>query len=111
MREIVVTGGGTGIGHAIAETFVRAGDQVTITGRRAHVLKEAGGRLGVRSVVFDASDPVAVAGALAELPERVDVLVNNAGGNTDNERATAAEDDLVALAAGWRANVEANLMT
>jgi len=34
MRQIVVTGGGTGIGYAIAGEFVRSGDQVTITGRR-----------------------------------------------------------------------------
>ena len=41
MRQIVVTGGGTGIGYAIAGEFVRSGDQVTITGRREHVLKQA----------------------------------------------------------------------
>ena len=41
MRQVVVTGGGTGIGLAIAGEFVRAGDQVTITGRREGVLKEA----------------------------------------------------------------------
>ena len=40
MRQIVVTGGGTGIGYAVAAEFIRAGDQVTITGRREHVLKE-----------------------------------------------------------------------
>ena len=41
MRQIVVTGGGTGIGYAVAAWFVQAGEQVTITGRREHVLKEA----------------------------------------------------------------------
>ena len=41
MRQIVVTGGGTGIGYAIAGELVLAGDQVTITGRRENVLKEA----------------------------------------------------------------------
>jgi 3-oxoacyl-[acyl-carrier protein] reductase len=41
MRQVVVTGGGTGIGLAVAGEFVRAGDSVTITGRREHVLKEA----------------------------------------------------------------------
>ena len=45
MRQVVVTGGGTGIGLAVAVEFVRAGDSVTITGRREHVLKEATGRL------------------------------------------------------------------
>jgi 3-oxoacyl-[acyl-carrier protein] reductase len=49
------------------------------------VLKEAAARLGTRAGYcrFDASDPEAIAAALLQLPERVDVLVNNAGGNTD----------------------------
>jgi 3-oxoacyl-[acyl-carrier protein] reductase len=78
MRQIVVTGGGTGIGLAIAAEFVRAGDSVTITGRREHVLKQAAGsEMGY--ACFDASDPAAVSAALDRLPARVDVLVNNAG--------------------------------
>jgi NAD(P)-dependent dehydrogenase (short-subunit alcohol dehydrogenase family) len=62
VRHVVVTGGGTGIGLAIAEEFTRDGDQVTITGRREHVLKEAVARLGQRAryCCFDASDPEAV---------------------------------------------------
>ena len=82
-REVVVTGGGTGIGLAVAARFVRLGDRVTITGRREHVLKEAVTALGPETAYacFDAADPGAVTTALPQLPERVDVLVNNAGGN------------------------------
>ena len=83
MREVVVTGGGTGIGYAIAATFVAAGDRVTITGRREQVLKEAAARLGVAYLPFDAAGPAAVRTRRAAFPQRVDVLVNNAGGNTD----------------------------
>jgi 3-oxoacyl-[acyl-carrier protein] reductase len=88
MRRVVVTGGGTGIGLAVAGEFVRAGDSVTITGRREHVLKEAAGRFAAAAgrsggavgyVCFDASDPASVSAALELLPARVDVLVNNAG--------------------------------
>jgi 3-oxoacyl-[acyl-carrier protein] reductase len=127
MRQIVVTGGGTGIGYAIAGEFVRAGDQVTITGRREHVLKEAvaslapltpgdaegsgSGRPAAGYACFDAADPAAVSAALAQLPGRVDVLVNNAGGNTGFDRAPVADGDLAALAAEWRANLDANLMS
>lgn len=110
-REVVVTGGGTGIGYAVAEAFVGAGERVTIAGRREGVLEEAAGRLGVRHAAFDASDPGAVSRALGELPDGVDVLVNNAGGNTDFGRPAAAEGDLAALAAAWRANLGANLMS
>jgi 3-oxoacyl-[acyl-carrier protein] reductase len=115
-REIVVTGGGTGIGYAVAAVFARAGEHVTITGRREKVLAEAADRLGVRHVAFDAADPAAVRAALAELPDRVDVLVNNAGGNTDVsaepvEPTNGGLDELARVAAAWRANFDANVLT
>ncbi|GAA3444241.1 SDR family NAD(P)-dependent oxidoreductase [Planomonospora venezuelensis] len=114
MREIVVTGGGTGIGYAVAAAFVAEGDRVTITGRREHVLKEAADRLGgpdrVGCAAFNAANPVAVGEALGRLPARVDVLVNNAGGNTNLDR-TAADDDLMDVAESWWANLNANLMS
>ncbi len=113
MRQIVVTGGGTGIGYAIAAGFAEAGDQVTITGRREHVLKEATAKIGppAHYACFDAADPGAVSAALTQLPPRVDVLVNNAGGNTDFDRDPAREGDLAGLAAAWRANLDANLLS
>jgi 3-oxoacyl-[acyl-carrier protein] reductase len=115
VRQVVVTGGGTGIGLAVAGEFVRAGDQVTITGRRESVLKDAvaslAGRAPVGYACFDASDPAAVSAALGQLPARVDVLVNNAGGNTDFDRAPAGDGDLAGLAAAWRANLDANLLS
>ena len=87
MRTIVVTGGATGIGRAAAERFRADGDEVVITGRRADVLEKTAADLGARGVVCDATDPAQVERLLEELPERVDVLVNNAGGNTDFGRA------------------------
>ncbi|WP_249801040.1 SDR family NAD(P)-dependent oxidoreductase [Kitasatospora humi] len=113
MRQIVVTGGGTGIGKAIAAAFAAQGDQVVITGRRKDVLDQAVAELGgdVRAAAFDAADPAQVEAALAELPERVDVLVNNAGGNRDRTSAPAPEAGLAGLAARWRANLDANLFT
>ncbi|MBN6034655.1 SDR family NAD(P)-dependent oxidoreductase [Amycolatopsis sp. 195334CR] len=108
-REIVVTGGGTGIGYAVAAKFAAAGESVTITGRREDVLAESAALLGAKYVAFDAADATAVERALAELPERVDVLVNNAGGNTDRIREKAT--DLAGVADAWRANYEANVLT
>ncbi|MEU8316980.1 SDR family oxidoreductase [Nonomuraea sp. NPDC048881] len=109
MREVVVTGGGTGIGYAIAEAFAALGDRVTITGRREHVLKEAAARLGAAYVPFDAASPAAVQGALDSLPAHVDVLVNNAGGNTNLDRDQSG--DLADVAGAWWANLNANLLS
>ncbi|MEV4089957.1 SDR family NAD(P)-dependent oxidoreductase, partial [Nonomuraea fuscirosea] len=60
MREVVVTGGGTGIGYAIAEAFVALGDRVTITGRREAVLAEAARELRAEFVAFDAASAAEV---------------------------------------------------
>lgn len=98
MRTAVITGGGTGIGRAIALEFVKQGLDVTITGRRASVLAQVP---GVRHVAFDATDPDAVAGALSRLPSKVDVLVNNAGGNVSHEDTKTR----------WLANYEANVVS
>ncbi|WP_410648477.1 SDR family NAD(P)-dependent oxidoreductase [Amycolatopsis sp. cmx-4-54] len=80
---------------------------MTITGRREQVLTEAATLLGANPVPFDAADPDAVERAVAELPERVDVLVNNAGGNTDFRNEPA--EDLKTFAANWQANLDANV--
>ncbi len=109
MRQIVVTGGGTGIGRAVAAAFVAAGDQVVITGRRAALLDATAAEIGARGVAFDASDPAQIEVALPTLPDRVDVLVNNAGGNTDI--VSTAPEGLAGLAEGWLANYTANVLT
>lgn len=114
-REVVITGGGTGIGLAIAESFAAAGERVTITGRREEVLASAAETLHgiggtVTPVAFDAGDPAAVAAALPRLPDRVDVLVNNAGGNL-SERPRPADGGLPALAEEWHAMMNLNVLT
>ncbi|MFD1149386.1 SDR family NAD(P)-dependent oxidoreductase [Saccharothrix hoggarensis] len=100
-RTAVVTGGGTGIGRAIAEELVRRGLDVVITGRRADVLERTAGEIGARAVAFDAADQASVDAALPHLPERVDVLVNNAGGLADGD----------GLKQEWLAMYEANVVT
>jgi NAD(P)-dependent dehydrogenase (short-subunit alcohol dehydrogenase family) len=108
-REVVVTGGGTGIGYAVAAAFAGNGDRVTITGRREKVLTEAATLVGARPVVFDAADPAAVEAALAELPGRIDVLVNNAGGNTDFLGDDG--DGLAGFAAAFERNLRSNVVS
>lgn len=109
-RTILVTGGGTGIGRAVAHHFADRGDEVVVTGRRPGPLKETAARhLAVRPLVCDHTDPGALTALLAELPAQVDVLVNNAGGNTDLDSDGAG--DLASYAREFRANLDANLLS
>lgn len=108
-RGILVTGGATGIGLAIARYFAECGDTVVITGRRAAPLEEAAKETGAHAVVCDHTEPAALLRLLPELPDRLDILVNNAGGNTDFY--APGGDDLIAYARDFRANLDANLLT
>lgn len=115
-RVVVVTGGGTGIGRAIALRFAAGGDRVFVTGRRREPLEEtaraaAGSTAPARITahVCDGTQPDQLRALAAALPEQVDVLVNNAGGNTDFAGPEPA--GLESLADQWRANFEANVVT
>jgi citronellol/citronellal dehydrogenase len=99
-RVALVTGGGTGLGKATALELARCGARVVIAGRREEVLERAAAEIG--EVGWVAGDVREVAGARRLVQEalerhgRLDVLVNNAGG----QYFTPAE--LIA-AKGWRA--------
>lgn len=108
-RNIVITGGGTGIGLAAAEQFAAAGENVTLIGRRPDVLTAAAEKLGARAVPCDLTDPAAIEAILPELPGTVHVLVNSAGGNTSLNRP--AGTGLAGVADAWRANLDANLVS
>ena len=88
-RRVVVSGGGTGIGRAIAARFALDGDSVVILGRRENVLTDAAKLVNadlpedrVTTLAVDLEDPAAVERAAATIAAAgdVDVLVNNAGG-------------------------------
>lgn len=110
-RTVLVTGGGTGFGRAIATRFAKDGDRVYITGRREAVLDEACRSLGEqsRALQCDGTDPEAVERAVTEIDGVVDVLVNNAGGNTDFRMP--AGGGLRGTLDRWRANVDANVIS
>jgi 3-oxoacyl-[acyl-carrier protein] reductase len=98
-RSVLVTGGNRGIGKAIAEAFVAAGDQVAVTYRSGEPPE---GVLGVRC---DVTDPEAVEAAFAEVEEKhgpVEVLVANAGITRDTLVLRMSEDD-------WSSVLETNL--
>jgi 3-oxoacyl-[acyl-carrier protein] reductase len=107
-RNALVTGGGTGLGLAVTRRLVADGLHVTIVGRRRTVLEEAVAELGpsVTAQVADVTDPAAVDGLVHALPEVLDVLVLNAGGN-----APTTGPSLAALADDWIADYRLNVVS
>jgi len=81
-RAVLVTGGGTGIGAAVARQLTAAGDQVAILGRRPAALAAVAAATGAVDAVCDVSDAGQVAAAVEAVASRfggLDGLVLNAG--------------------------------
>jgi citronellol/citronellal dehydrogenase len=108
-KVALVTGGGTGIGRAVARELVRTGAQVAICGRREEPLTAVQEELGdaCLAVQADIREPAEMEGLVEQTLERfgrIDVLVNNAGGQF---LAPAEEISLKGWRAVHRLNVDA----
>lgn len=109
-KVAIITGGGSGIGRTIAETYAAAGAKVVISGRRTDKLAEvvaaisaAGGT--ARGIAVDITSEDSVTRLFSETASQfggVDILVNNAGS------FGGGPTDEVALT-DWRAMIEVNL--
>jgi 3-oxoacyl-[acyl-carrier protein] reductase len=98
-RSVLVTGGNRGIGRAIAETFLAAGDRVAVTTR------SGGAPDGALDVRCDITDADAVEAAFKEIEEAhgpVEVLVANAGITADTLLLRMSDDD-------WSSVIDTNL--
>jgi NAD(P)-dependent dehydrogenase (short-subunit alcohol dehydrogenase family) len=100
-RVCLVTGGGTGLGRAIALELARLGAGVAVVGRRPDPLQATVAEIGARGFAApcDVRDPEALAGAFEAAEEAlgaVTTVVNNAAGNF----VVQAED---LSPNGWRA--------
>ncbi|STZ74419.1 short-chain dehydrogenase [Mycolicibacterium fortuitum] len=76
MAEVLVTGGDTELGRAIAAGFLDAGHNVIIAGARREDLELAAKQLDISAIVLDNTDPVSVENARAQFPHHLDTLVN-----------------------------------
>ena len=108
-RTVLVTGGSSGIGRAVAERFTADGADVVITGRRGHLVESTAKELGAVGVVCDATDPHAVQ-ALAARFDTLDVLVNAAGGLGSAQPPSDATE-LETVLAQWQADLDGNLLS
>jgi NAD(P)-dependent dehydrogenase (short-subunit alcohol dehydrogenase family) len=96
-RHCLITGGGRGIGAAVAAAYAKAGAEVVVAARSreeieavAASIRSDGGR--AHALELDVTDVAAVSVAVASLPQ-LDVLFNNAGTNRPKPIAEVTEAD------------------
>jgi NADP-dependent 3-hydroxy acid dehydrogenase YdfG len=102
-RVAVVTGASAGIGAATAKALAALGFHVVCVARRADRIEALATEIGGSAIVADVTDDDAV-DALAARLDRVDMLVNNAGGARGLEPVAAADLD------HWRWMWETNVL-
>ena len=92
-KNVLITGGSSGIGYALVETFAKAGYNVSFTYRsgkeRADALKKVLADYQISVVEFDQSKADSIDRLLKQIPGGIDILVNNAAVGTKTvERIT-----------------------
>ena len=96
----IVTGGGSGIGLAIATTFTKHGIETVIIGRDEQKLKQAQQQLGVlcHPKVLDITDLKALPSFVQSIAKEfgsIDILVNNAGINQKKDFIEVTDEDFM----------------
>lgn len=81
-KKIIVTGGGKGLGAAMAKKFVAEGASVLISGRNEQILRSTADKIGCKYLTLDIQNTAELDNFISEadrILEGVDCLVNNAG--------------------------------
>jgi NADP-dependent 3-hydroxy acid dehydrogenase YdfG len=103
-RTAVVTGASSGIGAATARSLAAAGFRVICAARRTDRIEALAAEIGGTAVACDVTSEESVADLAAAVGDRLDVLVNNAGGAFGaSPVAEASSDD-------WRRMYEVNVI-
>ncbi|MCB8955226.1 MAG: SDR family oxidoreductase [Nocardioides sp.] len=103
-RTAVVTGASSGIGAATARHLAREGFHVYCAARRTDRIEALAAEIGGTAVACDVTDPDSVAALAAAVGDRLDVLVNNAGGAFGAGPVAQADSD------EWRRMYEVNVI-
>lgn len=80
--KILITGGSSGLGKAMAEVLTEAGATVLITGRDADKVTKVAKEIGCKGLAFDVADYDTIPDNVAKVVQHlggIDVLINNAG--------------------------------
>jgi len=98
-NTIFITGGGSGIGRALAEELHKRGNKVIISGRRkSHLASLAKANPGIEAIELDIADPDSIKAIakrlIAEHPD-LNVLINNAGIMELDQAAGVIDDRLL----------------
>ncbi len=103
-KVAVVTGASAGIGAAAARALAGAGYSVIVGARRVDRLEALAREIGGTAARLDVTDPASVAAFCAAVPERLHLLVNNAGGAHGLDPVAQAKDE------DWAWMFEANVL-
>ncbi|MCV7099781.1 SDR family oxidoreductase [Mycobacterium palustre] len=107
--EVLVTGGDTDLGRAVAEGFRDDGHKVTLVGARRSELEVAAKELDVDAIVCDVTDPDSLAEACGLFPHHLDTIVNVPAPSSDaGDPRTYSTSD---TAKAWRGALDATVLS
>ncbi len=106
-KVAIVTGGGTGIGAAVARRIAAEGGKVALIGRRPEPLQAVAGEIGAAVFAADAADTESMKAAVTATAEKfggIDILIANAGGHGVGPTVSMSDET-------WELAVRLNLNT